>query len=35
VIEMLIGEIQGTVIPDRNIVLEPSLVVRASSRIQH
>jgi DNA-binding LacI/PurR family transcriptional regulator len=32
VIEMLIAEIQGTVIHDRNIVLEPSLVVRASSQ---
>jgi DNA-binding LacI/PurR family transcriptional regulator len=34
VIEMLIGEIQGTPVPRRNVLLEPSLVVRASSRNQ-
>lgn len=34
VIEMLIGEIQGTPLPRRNVLLEPSLVVRASSRNQ-
>jgi DNA-binding LacI/PurR family transcriptional regulator len=34
VIEMLIGEIQGTPVPRRNVILEPSLIVRASSRNQ-
>lgn len=34
VIEMLIGEIQGTPVPRRRVLLEPSLVVRASSRNQ-
>jgi DNA-binding LacI/PurR family transcriptional regulator len=33
-IEMLIGAIQGTPLPRRNVLLEPSLVVRASSRNQ-
>jgi DNA-binding LacI/PurR family transcriptional regulator len=32
VIEMLIGEIEGTPVRQRSVVLEPSLVVRASSR---
>jgi hypothetical protein len=32
VIEMLVGEIQGTWLPRRNVLLEPSPVVRASSR---
>jgi hypothetical protein len=31
---MLIGDIQGTPVARRNILLEPSLVVRASSRNQ-
>lgn len=34
VIEMLVGEIQGTPVPRRSVLLEPSLVVRASSRNQ-
>jgi DNA-binding LacI/PurR family transcriptional regulator len=34
VIEMLIGEIQGTPVPRRSVLLEPSLVVRGSSRNQ-
>jgi DNA-binding LacI/PurR family transcriptional regulator len=34
VIEMLVGEIQGTPVPRRTVLLEPSLVVRASSRNQ-
>lgn len=34
VIEMLIGEIQETPVARRNVLLEPSLVVRASSRSQ-
>jgi DNA-binding LacI/PurR family transcriptional regulator len=34
VIEMLIGEIQGTPVPRRRVLLDPSLVVRASSRNQ-
>jgi LacI family transcriptional regulator len=31
VIEMLLGEIEGTPVRQRSVVLEPSLVVRASS----
>ena len=34
VIEMLIGEIQGMPVPRRNVLLEPGLIVRASSRNQ-
>jgi DNA-binding LacI/PurR family transcriptional regulator len=34
VVEMLIGEIQGTPVPRRRVLLDPSLVVRASSRNQ-
>ena len=34
VIEILIGEIEGAPVPRRNILLEPTLVVRASSRQQ-
>lgn len=34
VIEILIGEIQGMPVPRRTVFLEPSLVVRASSRNQ-
>ncbi|HYF61817.1 MAG TPA: LacI family DNA-binding transcriptional regulator [Herpetosiphonaceae bacterium] len=34
VIEILIGEIEGKPVPRRNILLEPTLVVRASSRAQ-
>jgi DNA-binding LacI/PurR family transcriptional regulator len=35
VIEMLIGDIQGTSPSQRNILLQPTLVIRASSRNQH
>ena len=34
VIEMLIGDIQGASLPRRNVLLEPTLVIRASSRNQ-
>lgn len=34
VIEILIGQIQGMPVPRRNVLLEPSLIVRASSRSQ-
>jgi DNA-binding LacI/PurR family transcriptional regulator len=34
VIEMLIGEIQCKPVPRRNVVFEPSLIVRSSSRNQ-
>ena len=34
VIEMLIGEIQGRTLPHRNVLLEPTLIVRASSQNQ-
>jgi hypothetical protein len=31
VIEMLIGQIQGVALPQRNVLLEPTLVIRARS----